>query len=42
MTWDQLRTSSAGDILAWAEERPWARAMSSCPQDEGWHAEGDV
>jgi predicted kinase len=42
MTWDRLRTSSAGDILGWAEGQPWARAMSSCPQDEGWHAEGDV
>src|SRR4051794_6423329 len=42
MMWDQLRASTAGDILNWAEEQPWVRAMSSCPQDEGWHSEGDV
>jgi predicted kinase len=42
MTWEQLHKSSAGDILSWAEDQPWARAMSACQQDEGWHAEGDV
>ena len=42
MTWDKLRASTAGDILNWAEEQPWSRAMSSCPQDKGWHSEGDV
>ena len=29
-------------LLRWAEPRPWARAMASCGQDLGWHAEGDV
>lgn len=42
MTWEQLRTSSASAILTWAGEQPWARAMASCAQDEGWHSEGDV
>ena len=42
MTWKQLATSSSGDILAWAEDQPWARAMAECQQDRGWHAEGDV
>jgi predicted kinase len=42
MTWEQLSASTPGDILNWAEEQPWARAMSFCRQDEGWHAEGDV
>jgi predicted kinase len=42
MTWEQLRSSLAGDILAWAGEQPWARVMSACQQDEGWHSEGDV
>lgn len=42
MTWEQLRQSGIDDVLAWAEGRPWARAMSRCAQDEGWHAEGDV
>ena len=30
------------DILAWADDQPWARAMADCQQDEGWHSEGDV
>ncbi len=42
MTWDKLRSSTPDDILTWAEEQPWSRAMSLCPQDEGWHSEGDV
>jgi HD domain len=42
MTWERLRTSTPGDILTWAEDQPWSRAMSSCPQDDGWHSEGDV
>ena len=42
MTWDKLRTSTLGDILTWAEDQPWSWAMSSYPQDEGWHSEGDV
>ena len=42
MTWDKLRKSSLGDIMIWAEDQSWSRAMACCPQDEGWHAEGDV
>ncbi|ODU01729.1 MAG: phosphohydrolase [Planctomycetes bacterium SCN 63-9] len=42
MTWDKLRDSTPGDILAWSGDQPWARAMTSCTQDEGWHSEGDV
>lgn len=29
-------------ILNWAESESWAKAMQSCQQDSGWHAEGDV
>jgi predicted kinase len=42
MTWERLRISTPADILTWAEEQPWSRAMASCPQDQGWHSEGDV
>ena len=42
MTWKELCTSSQSDILAWADDQPWCRAMAECPQDEGWHSEGDV
>ncbi len=40
--WDEFRTATVGDILAWAEAQPWARAMAACGQDAVWHAEGDV
>ena len=42
MTWKELCTLSPGDILAWADDQPWFRAMAECKQDEGWHSEGDV
>ena len=42
MNWDELRKASLDEILAWAEDQPWARAMAACGQDAGWHAEGDV
>lgn len=42
MRWDELSTSSPEDILAWADDQPWCRAMADCRQDAGWHAEGDV
>jgi predicted kinase len=42
MNWDELSTADLDDVLAWAEDRPWARAMADCAQDAGWHAEGDV
>ena len=42
MNWDELRKSSLDEILAWANDRPWARAMADCGQDAGWHSEGDV
>jgi predicted kinase len=40
--WDEVRLASTGQILAWAESQPWARAMAACQQDADWHAEGDV
>jgi predicted kinase len=42
MNWEPLSISSPDDILAWAEDQPWCRAMGRCRQDEGWHSEGDV
>ena len=42
MNWDNLKHSSVPEILEWAAEQPWARAMAECAQDVGWHAEGDV
>jgi predicted kinase len=42
MTWMELCRLSFGDILAWAEVQPWARAMAQCHQDAVWHFEGDV
>ncbi len=42
MTWKELSRLSPGDILAWAEDQPWSKAMAECSQDEGWHSEGDV
>jgi predicted kinase len=42
MNWEQLKQSSLEDIIAWAEEQPWCRAMAECAQDSQWHAEGDV
>ncbi len=42
MTWKELCRLSHGEILTWAEDQPWCRAMAECPQDEGWHSEGDV
>jgi predicted kinase len=42
MTWNELSKSSLDEILAWASDQPWARAMADCQQDAGWHSEGDV
>jgi predicted kinase len=42
MRWDELVGSSLEEILAWASDQPWARAMAACGQDAGWHSEGDV
>jgi predicted kinase len=42
MMWGELSGSPPGDILAWADDQPWCRAMARCRQDEGWHSEGDV
>jgi hypothetical protein len=42
MTWAELSTSTPGEVLAWAEDQPWCRAMARCRQDAGWHSEGDV
>ena len=42
MNWQQLISLSLAEIVAWAEEQPWAQAMARCQQDATWHAEGDV
>jgi len=42
MNWLQLSRGSLEQILTWAESQPWCRSMMECPQDPGWHAEGDV
>lgn len=42
MTWDELSQASLEDIVAWANDQPWCRAMADCRQDVGWHSEGDV
>ncbi len=40
--WSDITRATNAEILAWAEARPWARAMAACQQDAQWHAEGDV
>ncbi|HEX4608695.1 MAG TPA: AAA family ATPase [Urbifossiella sp.] len=40
--WEAVERASVADTLAWAEARPWVRAMAACAQDALWHAEGDV
>jgi predicted kinase len=42
MTWNELSQASLEDIMAWASDQPWCRAMADCEQDGGWHGEGDV
>ncbi|WP_010587383.1 AAA family ATPase [Schlesneria paludicola] len=42
MNWKTLTQESLEEILCWAEEQPWCRAMAECQQDAGWHSEGDV
>ncbi len=42
MTWHELSQASPEDLLAWAADQPWCRAMADCRQDAGWHSEGDV
>lgn len=42
MMWEELSQKSLEDLLAWAEDQPWCRAMADCEQDEGWHSEGNV
>jgi predicted kinase len=41
-SWDEIQRASTEEILAWAEDQPWAHAMAQCRQDAQWHAEGDV
>ncbi len=40
--WNEAKSASTDEILAWAETQPWAKAMAECPQDAEWHVEGDV
>jgi predicted kinase len=42
MTWIELAKAPLDEIVAWANDQPWCRAMADCQQDAGWHAEGDV
>jgi predicted kinase len=42
MRWGELSRASLDDIMAWAADQPWCRAMADCRQDAGWHSEGDV
>ncbi len=42
MNWEKLAHSTLSDVLTWAADQSWARAMSSCGQDHAWHSEGDV
>ncbi len=42
MNWTELSTSSLDEIIDWAQDQSWCRAMAACPQDAEWHAEGDV
>lgn len=42
MNWDEAKSASTEEILAWAETQSWVRAMVACQQDAAWHAEGDV
>lgn len=41
-TWDDIEAATVAEVLDWAEDQPWARAMAACGQDARWHAEGDV
>ncbi|MCA9040554.1 MAG: AAA family ATPase [Planctomycetaceae bacterium] len=40
--WQEIEQADDADIIDWAAEQPWARAMAACGQDAQWHAEGDV
>lgn len=42
MTWQSLQEATMPEIVSWAAEQSWAKAMATCQQDQGWHAEGDV
>ena len=42
MTWNELSQASLDEIMAWASDQPWCRAMADCQQDGGWHSEGNV
>ncbi len=42
MNWNELSQTSLEEIVAWADDKPWCRAMAKCAQDAEWHSEGDV
>ncbi len=42
MNWNELKSKSLDEILAWAETQAWQTPMVECVQDAQWHAEGDV
>lgn len=42
MKWNELSQGDHTQVLDWASDQPWSRAMAACQQDAEWHAEGDV
>lgn len=42
MNWTELENATSSQLIDWAEQQPWVKAMSDCTQDADWHAEGDV
>jgi predicted kinase len=40
--WNDAKSASTDEILAWAETQLWAQMMAECSQDAEWHAEGNV
>ncbi len=40
--WKSLSLSTLDEVLDWAVNEPWGRAMRNCVQDTQWHSEGDV
>lgn len=42
INWEVLKRATTIELIDWAEEQPWCRAMAACVQDSEWHAEGNV
>jgi putative nucleotidyltransferase with HDIG domain len=41
-TWSELENSTDQQIIDWASQQSWGKAMAACMQNPEWHAEGDV